>query len=99
MPMDTELEHTIIEIIRGIREPKKLVLFGSRAKGDATRTSDIDLAVFGTDWTDQDINKAHSLLEETVKTPLKFDLVHFDTLGNPRLRENIQKTGRVLYES
>lgn len=97
--IDSRLESEIISVIRGVREPKKLVLFGSRAKGEASRTSDIDLAVFGADWTDQDINKAHGLLEETVRTPLKFDLVHFDTLGNPRLRENIQKTGRVLYES
>ncbi len=97
--MDTKLENEIIAVIRGVREPKRIVLFGSRAKGDASRTSDIDLAVFGADWTDQDINKAHGLLEESLKTPLKFDLVHFDALGNPRLRENIQKTGRVLYES
>lgn len=96
---NSAIDNKIVEIIRGIKEPEKVVLFGSRARGDACLTSDIDIAIFGKEWTDQDLNGARHLLEEEVKTPLKFDLINFYTVSNPRLKKNIETTGRVLYES
>jgi predicted nucleotidyltransferase len=89
----------VVGVIRGVKEPEKIVLFGSRARGDAGETSDIDIAIFGKDWTDQDLNGAKHLLDEEVRTPLKFDLINFYAIGNPRLKKNIETTGRVLYES
>ena len=89
----------VVGVIRGVKEPEKIVLFGSRARGDAGETSDIDIAIFGKDWTDQDLNGAKHLLEEEVRTPLKFDLINFYAVSNPRLKKNIETTGRVLYES
>jgi predicted nucleotidyltransferase len=89
----------IVQVIRSVKEPSKIVLFGSRAEGISRKTSDIDIAVFGKDWTDRDLGKARFLLEEEVKTPLKFDLLHFEAVQNDRLKQNIKKKGRVLYES
>lgn len=89
----------VVGVIRGVKEPEKIVLFGSRARGDAGETSDIDIAIFGKDWTDQDLNGAKHLLEEEVRTPLKFDLINFYAVSNLRLKKNIETTGRVLYES
>jgi predicted nucleotidyltransferase len=90
---------SIVGVIRGVKEPEKIVLFGSRASGDASETSDIDIAIFGKDWTDKDLNGARHLLEEEVQTPLKFDLINFYAVSNLRLKKNIETTGRVLYES
>jgi len=89
----------IVAVIRGVREPEKIVIFGSRASGHARKASDIDIAIYGKDWTDADTGKARLLLEEKVITPLKFDLVGFYSVKNPRLKNNIETKGRVLYES
>lgn len=51
--MDTGIRMEVLEEIRKIAERygiDKVLLFGSRARGDHKRTSDIDLAVSGGDF-------------------------------------------------
>lgn len=51
--MDTGIRMEVLEEIRKIDERygiDKVLLFGSRARGDHKRTSDIDLAVSGGDF-------------------------------------------------
>ena len=98
MNLDQTLIDQIIEIVKR-RKVSKLLLFGSRATNNAKRTSDIDLAVFGKDLSDRDLSLIRDDLEEKVKTPLKFDVLHFDTLGKKSLRDEILKEGVVIYES
>lgn len=75
----------------------KVILFGSRARGDYHDTSDIDLAIFT-------INSSHSqqnLIEHAIDelpTPLKIDVVFMNRLSNEKLRANIVKEGVVIYE-
>ncbi len=70
--MNDAIELKIVTVIRSVKEPAQIVLFGSRARGDSGLTSDIDLAIRGRDWTDQDLNEVRHRLEEEVKTPLNF---------------------------
>lgn len=72
---------------------EKLFLFGSRARGDYRRTSDIDLAVSGGNVAGfvMDLN------EETA-TLLKFDVVDLGRSVQPALIESIQREGKILYE-
>lgn len=71
----------------------KVILFGSRARGDYKRTSDIDLAVEGGDVT------AFSLdVEEETTTLLKFDIVDLRRAVQEELRESIEKEGKIIYE-
>ena len=71
----------------------KVILFGSRARGDFRRTSDIDLAVKGGDF----INFALDVDEET-STLLMFDFVDLNRSIQQELRENIEREGRMIYE-
>lgn len=74
---------------------KKLVLFGSRARGDHHPRSDIDLAIYGMP------EKNRSLFwwdAEDLPTLLKFDLVHIDPNMDPALLKEIEKDGVALYE-
>lgn len=71
---------------------KRVELFGSRARGDYKRTSDIDLAVRG-----GDIPRFRLDIEET-STLLKFDIVDLDSQMQDELRESIRREGKVLYE-
>jgi len=79
------------------RQIEKIILFGSRARGDYHRSSDIDLAVFT-------INSSHSqqnLMEQSIyelATPLKIDVVFMNRLSKEKMILNIQKEGVVIYE-
>ncbi len=72
---------------------QKVILFGSRAKGNHTERSDIDIAVFGGDFDDfyWDIkDKTHSLLS--------FDIVDMNKRISDELQNKIDKEGVILYE-
>lgn len=75
------------------RDVNKIILFGSRARGDYKRASDIDLAVCG-----GDILRFALDLEEYTSTPLKYDVVNLDENIQDGLRKSIQTEGLILYE-
>ena len=97
--LDQSFIHQIADIVSVQSKVGKVVLFGSWATKSARKNSDIDLAVFGQSLTSADINLIRSELEENVKTLLKFDVVHFDTLTKESLRKDILSEGIVIYES
>lgn len=72
---------------------QKVILFGSRSRGDYGRASDIDLAVSGGDFTQFCLN-----IEENAWTLLKFDITNLDDPLEPDFRAMIQKEGVTLYE-
>ena len=73
---------------------QRLVLFGSRARGDNKERSDIDLAVYG---MPQKERAAFWLDAEDLPTLLKLDIVHILPGMDPKFLENIEKDGVTLY--
>lgn len=73
----------------------KIILFGSRARGDNHERSDIDLAVYG---MSQEMQSLFWWDIEELPTLLKFDIVHITDDTDTALLENIEKDGIVLYE-
>lgn len=71
----------------------KVILFGSRARGDFKRASDIDLAVSGGNKTGFALD-----VEEETWTLLKYDVVDLDRAVQPELLESISGEGILLYE-
>lgn len=93
---DTGIKEVVIsEIISLAMKHKlnKVILFGSRARGDYGTKSDIDLAASGGNI----IAFALDVDEET-STLLKFDVVNLDLALNRELLEAIAKEGKVIYE-
>ncbi|KAA8502141.1 nucleotidyltransferase domain-containing protein [Mediterraneibacter catenae] len=93
---NTGIREQVIEEIRILAEKyqiEKIYLFGSRARGDYHRTSDIDLAVSGGDFDRFALD-----IDEDTSTLLKFDIVDLNRIVHPELLDAIQKEGRVLYE-
>lgn len=74
-------------------DAKKILLFGSRARGDNREKSDIDIAVFG-------MGKENQMLfaEEIDNLPtlLDFDIVFVNEKTDKLLSENIRKDGITL---
>ena len=92
----TGIKQQVIEEIRKLAQEsgiRKIILFGSRARGDFRETSDIDLAVSGGDFE----RFALDVNEET-STLLKYDIVNLDRDIQQELQDSIRKDGRVLYE-
>ena len=94
--MDTEL---IIREVRDIilrhAKPERIWLYGSRATGGATATSDIDIAFDDTDFKeswliDDDLKRLPTLLKIDVK-----NISHTEE----RFRQRVISTGRVLYSA
>ena len=93
---DTGIRPEVIEEIRNLAQKydiEKVILFGSRARGDFRRTSDIDIAVTG-----GDIARIALDVDEETSTLLEYDIVNLDRDMQDELRESIEKEGRILYE-
>ena len=74
---------------------KRLVLFGSRARGDNRPNSDIDLAVYG---MPEDNRAEFWMCCEELPTLLKFDIVHIQDGMEPVFLANIEKDGVELMD-
>jgi len=71
-------------------------VYGSRAKGNWEKGSDIDFAVYG-DLTDSDLSHiAYELYE--LPSPYKFDVTHYETLTHEGLKEHIDRVGVIFYD-
>ena len=94
--MQINLPNRVIRDIRTFAEDnavKKVVLFGSRARGDNGNRSDVDIAGYGGDFDSfyWDIKeKTHSLLT--------FDMVQMDTNVTEELKNEIKRDGVTIYE-
>ena len=74
---------------------RRLVLFGSRARGDNRHNSDIDLAVYGMPKD----NQAQFWMEcEDLPTLLKLDISFIHDGMNPLFLQNIEKDGVELMD-
>ena len=85
------------ELFLGEPTIDKVILYGSRARGDFERGSDVDLAIFGEYITPSVISNLHFKLENESPTLLFFDMFHFEKVTNRSLKENILKEGREIY--
>ena len=72
---------------------EKIILFGSRARGDHTERSDIDIAVSGGDF-----DAFYWDVKENIHSLLTFDIVNMDDNISDDLKEEITKDGVTIYE-
>ena len=90
--IDSTVIHQIIDLANR-HHIKTVILFGSRARGDFRRTSDIDLAVQG-----GNVCRFRLDVEEETHTLLTFDVIYLCSDLSPELRETISKEVVLLYE-
>lgn len=97
--MDVHLSDKVIKEIQLIADKypiKKIILFGSRARGDNAYTSDIDIAVYNFPLFN---NRGKFVSEiEDLDTLLKIDIIFFDEISNKKLISNIKEEGVIIYE-
>lgn len=95
--LENKIIKDIVDILKGYNEVTKAVIFGSRARGDYKKASDIDIALFGDKITHTINTKIFYQIEE-LYMPYKVDLINFNTLSEKnKIRENILKEGVEIY--
>lgn len=96
------LKPYIIEAIKSVflRYPaiEKVVLYGSRAKGDYTNGSDIDLTCLGEGLTLSLIHQIENDIDDLL-LPYSFDISIYQQIDNENLLAHIERVGVVFYES
>lgn len=75
-------------------DAKRVLLFGSRARGENRPTSDIDLAVEGC----RDFDGFYDKLQNELWSLLDIDVINLDGPVSEELRSQIARDGKVLYE-
>lgn len=90
------LDSVYQQIVSFAREcdAERVVLFGSRARGDNLPKSDIDIAVAGC----RDFRRFSYLIDEHLDTLLNVDAVNLDESLSQSLLNEIARDGVILYE-
>lgn len=87
----------IIEILKKYDEVEKAVIFGSRARGDYKKASDIDMALYGDNLTNSINTKIFYEIDD-LYLPYKLDLINFNSLGiDEEIKKSIIKEGVEFY--
>ncbi|MBI5485952.1 MAG: nucleotidyltransferase domain-containing protein [Deltaproteobacteria bacterium] len=90
----------ITEIVRRLVacfQPRRVILFGSRARGDDKPRSDIDLAVDAPQAGAKALFAFQDSIDAAPPTLLRIDVVLLSEAG-AEFRARIEREGRVLYE-
>ena len=94
--LDQETLAKIISVFAAHTEVEKVLIYGSRSKGNYRRGSDIDLTLIGK-YLNVSILNAIKIELDDLNTPYLFDLSLFDSLHSPDLEEHIARVGQVFY--
>lgn len=92
--LEKMIQDRIAEISLKYKNIDKVILFGSRARGDNREKSDIDLAVYG----EGNIYDFIYDLETGTDTLLEFDVTQVNGALDPLFLEQIQEEGITIYE-
>jgi len=89
-------EEEAVRVVAAEPSVRRVILFGSRARGDAARASDIDIAVDAPGADSRVWWRLMGALEER-RSLVSVDLVFLHQAGSD-LRNQIQREGRVMFE-
>lgn len=77
-------------------EVEQALLYGSRAKGNFKRGSDIDLTLLGPSLSEQLLLRLMAELDDLL-LPYMIDLSIYAAITHPDLREHIERVGQIIY--
>lgn len=87
----------IISVFVAYPQLSKVVLYGSRAKGNYRTGSDIDLTLFGEALSYTQLGDIAGQIDDLL-LPYTFDISLFKQIDNADLIEHINRVGIVFYE-
>jgi predicted nucleotidyltransferase len=88
--------HILMSIIDKYNEIKEVRIYGSRAKGNFTNRSDVDLVICNSTITRKQIARIINEINES-DFPYLVDLQAFEDIKNEDLLFHIKRVGKILY--
>lgn len=85
----------IINVLKRNYKIKDIILFGSRAKGNFKKGSDIDIAIVSELIPFEELNQIRVEIND-LSLPYKVDLIDFNKISNKELKEHILRVGKHL---
>jgi predicted nucleotidyltransferase len=76
-------------------EVEKVILYGSRAKGNYRPSSDIDLTLIGDNLNFEIVSQIETKIDDLL-LPYLFDISIFSQISNPDLVDHIERIGQVF---
>jgi uncharacterized protein len=95
--LSTATVAAICDVLARFPSVEKAVLYGSRAKGNYKPGSDIDLTLVGRHLTSAELGTIADALDDLL-LPYQIDISIFQKLNHEKLKEHIERVGRVFYE-
>jgi uncharacterized protein len=95
--IDDDVFEGIQKVFSSLNKLDEVVIFGSRAKGNAKPGSDIDLALFGENISASDLLSFYEQLDN-LNLPYRFDLIIYDQIEKEAVREHIDRVGKQIYK-
>lgn len=89
----------IFDVLQSTPGLKRVVLFGSRAKGNWKPASDIDLALYGSGVNLDLIARLLARLQDSGPLPWRFDLVDGMTLEHQGLKDHLARVGLEIFRN
>jgi predicted nucleotidyltransferase len=95
--LSPEAVKMICEVFQRHPEVHTVKIFGSRATGHFENNSDVDLVL----WGDLNLDLTGRILHELEELPLPFmfDVENYDTIEQPRLKQQVDKFGKIFYSA
>lgn len=90
---------SICAILQSFPEIEEAVIFGSRAKGNFRKGSDVDMTLIGQNVSFDTAQKVAYYLNEETIMPYRFDVLSFADISNPDLRDHIRRVGLTIYST
>ena len=101
IPSRFGLKASVLDRIRSVfstcPEIERVILYGSRAKGNYRNSSDIDLTIVGDQVTDGQFSSLQLVLDDLL-LPYTIDLSLLRHIDNPDLLAHINRVGVMFYE-
>lgn len=86
----------ILSILKKHESIEKVIIYGSRAKGNYKEGSDIDLTLFGTIKHNELMQLQNELDESYI--PYLFDISIYNELQSESLIDHINRVGKIFYQ-
>jgi predicted nucleotidyltransferase len=87
----------INSVFESFPQVEKVVIYGSRTKGNHKIGSDIDLTIIGKELDLKIINNINLKIEELL-LPYIFDISIYERINNMDLLQHIERAGKVFYQ-
>ena len=90
--LSLETTKSLKDIFSKYPEIHQVILYGSRAKGNYKKGSDIDLSIVAPSMTFSQLLKIENLIDDLM-LPYKIDLSLYHHIDNPELIDHIERVG------